>query len=109
MTQITFEQLPQAVTLLHEKLTKIEQLLQNKSNQPQPEADQFLTIQQAASLLCLSVPTIYGFVHDSKIPVSKKGKRLYFSKYELTEWVKTGRRKTISEISAETENNLSKK
>ena len=71
--------------------------------------DQFLTIQQAAEMLCLTVPTIYGLVHDAKIPVSKKTKRLYFSKQELTEWIKTGRKKTVAEISLEADNYLSKK
>ncbi len=32
----------------------------------------------------------------STIPVSKKGKRLYFIKYELEEWVMWGRRKTTA-------------
>jgi len=96
------------------RLSNIESLLldlkhTNKETDSQPEADQFLTVQQAADMLCLSVPTIYGLVHDSKIPVSKKGKRLYFSKVELTEWIKTGRKKTLSEISLEADKYLRKK
>ena len=107
MEQITFEQLPQAVTQLYDKLTNIERLLLQKSNEHHhPEADQLLTIKQAAEMLTLSVPTIYGLVHDAKIPVSKKGKRLYFSRQELTDWIKSGRKKTSAEISAEAENYL---
>lgn len=73
----------------------------------QPEADQLLTIQQAAEFLNLSVPTLYGKVHNAEIPVCKRSKRLYFSKQELFEYVKAGRRKTVTEIAAETENYLS--
>ena len=109
MEKITFENLPLAVSQLLDKLENIELLLQVKGNEHQPEADQFLTIQKAAEMLCLSVPTLYGLVHDAKIPVSKKGKRLYFSKQELTEWIKTGRKKTVSEISSEADNYLRKK
>ncbi len=43
-----------------------------------PETDQLLTIQQAAEFLKLSVPTLYGLVSKSQLPVSKRGKRLYF-------------------------------
>jgi len=79
-----------------------------QNNSAVPEADQLLTIQQAAEILCLSVPTIYGLVSRSEIPCMKKGKRLYFSKEEITNWIKTGRKKTISEIEMETDDYLSK-
>ena len=69
----------------------------------QPAGDQLLTIQEAAALLHLSVPTVYGLVHRKEVPVSKKGKRLYFSKDELNAWIKTGRKKTVAEISKEAE------
>jgi excisionase family DNA binding protein len=74
-----------------------------------PESDRFLNIKQAAEMLNLTVPTIYGLVHEAKIPVSKKGRRLYFSKQELMAWVKSGRRKTHEEISVEAEAILKKK
>lgn len=74
-----------------------------QSNTNQPEADQLLTIQQAAEFLNLSVPTLYTKVHNAEIPVYKKTKRLYFSKQELTDWIKAGRKKTTSEIAAEAE------
>lgn len=100
MTQITFEQLPTAFTQLFNKVENIERLLQQKT-EPRPEADQLLTIQQAAEFLKLSVPTVYGLVSRSELPVNKRGKRLYFSKQELTDWVKSGRKKTQAEIQAE--------
>lgn len=74
-----------------------------QSNTPQSEADRLFTIQQAAEFLNLSVPTLYTKVHNAEIPVCKKSKRLYFSKQELTDWVKAGRKKTTSEIAAEAE------
>lgn len=65
------------------------------------DQEQLLTIQEAAYLLHLSVPTVYGLVHRKEVPVCKKGKRLYFPKQELIEWIKTGRKKTASELSEE--------
>ncbi|MEB0260503.1 helix-turn-helix domain-containing protein [Mucilaginibacter sp. 10I4] len=101
MEQITFEQLPQAVSQLFDKLNSIEQILLTHGNNTRPETDQLLTIKQAAGLISLSVPTLYGLVSRKEIPVSKRGKRLYFSKFELTDWIKAGRKLTVSEIERE--------
>ena len=109
MEQITFESLPKAVSQLFDKLNSIEQILLNNGNNSQPESDQLLTIKQAGELLSLSVPTLYGLVQKSLIPVSKQGKRLYFSKQELTEWIKAGRKLTISEIESQAGSYLAKK
>lgn len=105
---VTFDTLPQAVSQLHEKMANIERLLLSQAHKPTEEAtEQFLTIKQAAELLCLSVPTIYGLVHRGKIPVCKRGKRLYFSNTELANWLKTGRKKTLAEIKSDADSSLS--
>ena len=100
MKILTLEQLPHAVSELHSKLNNIEQILLNQKK-VLPQEDQILNIQQAAVLLKLSVPTIYGLVHRCAIPVSKQSKRLYFSRDELITWIKQGRKKTTKEISEE--------
>lgn len=66
---------------------------QKQGNTTQPEPEQLLTVQQAAELLNLSVPTLYGYTQRAEIPVCKRGKRLYFSKQSLFEWIKDGRKK----------------
>ena len=71
----------------------------NNQTKDNVDSDNLLTIKQAAEFITLSVPTIYGLVQRSEIPVSKRGKRLYFSKQELTDWIKAGRKKTNDEIS----------
>lgn len=109
MKEITFEQLPNAVCQLHEKLDSIERLLLIKSNELQPESEQLLTIQQAAEFLNKKVPTIYGLVQRAEIPVCKQGNRLYFSKQELTDWIKAGRKKTLAETDREADTYLNKK
>jgi len=106
--EITFEKLPQAVTQLFNKLENIERLLLSQNNTP-PEEDKLLTIREAAEILHLSVPTVYGLVQRAEVPVCKRGKRLYFSKQELVSWIMTGRKKTMSEINAEAESYLVRK
>ena len=59
---------------------------------PPSDLDQLLSIKDAADLLRLSVPTLYGYVHRAEIPVSKRGNRLYFIKGDLLAWVKQGKK-----------------
>lgn len=107
--EITFDQLPKAVSQLYNKLENIERLLLSQSSQDNAETDQFLTIQEAAKFINLAVPTIYAMVAKNQIPFSKKSKRLYFSKQELTDFIKSGRKKTVSEIEAEAINAIGSK
>jgi excisionase family DNA binding protein len=107
METFTFEQLPQAVSLLHEKINRIEQLLLEKQN-PQ-NADEMLDISQAAAFLNLTVSTVYCKVSSREIPVNKRGRRLYFYKSELEAWVKGGRKKTVAEIQQEAQGYVHRK
>jgi len=97
----TFEELPQAISILHEKVDCIKHLLlENRLQNSQRPRDDLLTIGQAAKFLSLSVPTLYTKVSRKEIPVNKRGKRLYFSTVELSEWVRSGRKKTTEEINS---------
>ena len=100
MTNVSFENLPQAVSLLLEKVENLEQLLKSQQNTSAP-SDRPMSITEAAKFLNLSVPTLYGFVSKRTIPFSKLGKRLYFSEAELTTWVKSGRKQTCTEIASQ--------
>lgn len=101
METFTFEQLPSAIAQLTFEVKEIKRLILEKSPESSQETDQILNVQQTSELISLSIPTIYGLVHQSMIPFMKKGKKLYFSKVELISWIKTGRRKTKAEIISE--------
>jgi len=66
--------------------------------------DEIGGIHLAIEITGLAKPTIYGLVSERKIPHSKQGKRLYFSRQELLDWLKQGKRKTQAEIAIEAEN-----
>lgn len=92
--------------LLEDRLRRIENLLIDLKTEIQIQktsefTDELLTVSQAAEMLSIAVPTIYGYVSKRQIPVAKKGKKLYFSRKELLEWVKQGRKRTLSEIENE--------
>jgi len=80
-----------------------------KNNNPTEQPEQFLSIQEAAEFLNLTIPTIYSNVSRGILPAMKRGKRLYFSKLELTDYIKQGRKKTNDEIKQEVEAYLSNK
>lgn len=102
----TFEQLPQAINTLHDKVDSIKELLlENQQGQHSSHSD-LLTIGQASEFLKLSIPTLYTKVSRGEIPVNKRGKRLYFSRGELSAWIKSGRKKTIEETQSDIKHKL---
>ena len=66
-----------------------------------------LHIQEVAKFLGLTVSTIYCKVSKGELPVTKRGKRLYFFKSELLDYLKEGRKKSTVEIEEAVEANLS--
>jgi hypothetical protein len=101
MEAISFEQLPKAVANLQETVNQIKQLLLETNNKSAPESDELLTVQDTAKFLHLSVPTVYGLISKSELPVMKRSKRCYFSKIELINYLKEGRKKTLVETNKE--------
>jgi excisionase family DNA binding protein len=93
MENLTFDKLPEAVTMLTKEVSELKRLLIEKQEQPttdQPE--QLLTIQEAAEFLHLTVPTMYSKASRGELPVKKRSKRLYFSKLELIDYLNEGSR-----------------
>lgn len=72
-----------------------------ESKPPTHHPEQLLTIQEAAEFLSLTVPTMYSKVSKGELPVMKRSKRLYFSRTELLEYLKDGRKKSNAEIEQE--------
>ena len=75
------------------------------------EPDEIGGIDLAIKITGKAKPTIYSMCAGRLIPHSKRGKQLYFSRSELTKWLRDGKRKTKSEIALDAENfsNNSKK
>jgi len=101
--QITFETLPKAVSDLTNEVSEIKRLLLEKSNKQPTETDRWLDLTE----LCHYLPdkpakaTAYGWVHAGLIPCHKGAKKLRFLKSEIDQWLKSGKRKTVSELASE--------
>ena len=106
---LTFDELPQAVTMLIKEVSEFKSLLIEKQEHPTNQPEQLLTVQEAAEFLNLAVATIYTKVSRNELPVMKIGKQLYFSSSELMALLKKGRVKTNAEIKQEADAYLSGK
>ena len=71
--------------------------------------NELMNVQQVADYLTLAVPTIYGLVHNMEIPNFKRGKRLYFRRIDIDDWIGQSRRKTMAEILQEASNYVATK
>lgn len=72
-----------------------------------PESqDDILTVEQLAVFLDLTVPTIYSKTCKGELPSMKRGKRLYFSREKITDYLKQGGRETYAQIEASPEDFL---
>lgn len=97
------------------RLSNIENLLLDMKHSPKmivakhPDVEEFLTTQKAADFLGITVPTLYSKVWKREIPYMKRSKLLYFSRTDLMEYLKEGRKMSNDEIQAEAENYLKKK
>ena len=106
MENITFETLPAAVTKLLLEMETLKSLITGQRAEPSQSKDIFLTIPEAALFLDLAQATIYAKVGQREIPHCKRGKRLYFLKSDLENYLKEGRKKTATEIHNEAEQHL---
>jgi len=100
MEPFSFEQLPEVVRQIFEKVEKIEVLILEL--QPQGgEQSKMLNVHEAAAFLNMTVAALYTLVSRKDIPVNKPGKRLYFDKDELNAWIRNGKKKTMATIEQE--------
>lgn len=98
MKKITFDQLPEMVELILNKLEKIESILEN------PERDTFhnkamLTSIEAANFMNVSMSFLYKLTSRREIPTYKpNGKKLYFQKCDIIAWILRNKQATEREI-----------
>lgn len=89
-TQISFEQLPQMVSALNEKMDLLIGLFKDSQTQPASNAHCMMSISEASAFLGKAVPTFYAMTYRKEIPFCKKGNKLYFFEDELKAWVEGG-------------------
>lgn len=66
--------------------------------------DSLLNLSEAAAFVGLKPSWLYQLTSTRKVPHFKRGRKLFFSKSELSQWLLENRVKTISELDREAEN-----
>ena len=66
-----------------------------------------MDIEDASKLLRLKKATIYKLTANMEIPRFKRGKRLYFKRSELVDWISKSKQKTMKDIEMEADNYIS--
>ena len=57
-----------------------------------------ISVHQASELTGYAVQTLYGKVSRRDIPFIKKGGKLWFSRDELTAWIKEGKQVSLQQL-----------
>ena len=88
-SKLTFEQLPQAVSLLLEQMERIEASLNAQSSKdeqtPNRDSEVFLTRKETADFFKISLYTVHEWKKKGIIKPYKAGNRTYFKQSELVE------------------------
>ena len=103
---LTFDQLPNAISNLTNKVDDIARFLKQQAETPAENPNELLNVKDAAHFLSLAVPTVYSLVSRGELPFMKKTKRIYFSRLELLAYIKGGRKSTNLEQQAEADQYL---
>ncbi|MGV8879290.1 MAG: helix-turn-helix domain-containing protein [Sphingobacteriaceae bacterium] len=92
-----FNELPEVIRQLFEKVEGIEKILA-KLEPKEDDKNELLHVEEAAEFLKVSIAALYTKVSRQEIPFSKPGKRLYFNRSDLKDWITQSKRKTLREI-----------
>ena len=91
---LSFDQLPQAVGELLDKVDYVISRLDERKEAPSPspkqEDDQLMSLDDACRFLGKKRSTLYALTSERRIPFRKRGNKLYFFKKELVEWIESG-------------------
>ena len=96
-----FQTLLSRIDKLETLLTRISDRLEVEKSDESSQKEDLGDIQLASEITGLAVPTIYSKVSRAEIPCMKRGKKLYFSKHELIQWIRDGKKKTVTDLKSE--------
>ena len=101
---ITFEDLPKAMSWMMDKLSELDYKIDGLNNQNRSvPSEQWMNLKE----LCEYLPshpaeqTVYGWTSYHQIPFHKRGKRIMFLKQEIDEWLRGGKVKSEKDLEDE--------
>ena len=101
---ISFNDVPEVLAYLVEKVDRLESLLSTTTSAaPAEKQAAWMTMAEFREFHPEhpAPTTVYGWVRNGLIPHYKKGKKLFFKRSEIEAWLNDGRQKTDAEYEAE--------
>ena len=96
--QFTFNDLPEVLGELCDRIASMESLLTeklSKQNEVKENTHVPMTVQEACAYLKMPLSTFYYKVKKDDIPVIKQGKHLYIYRDELDKWLESARKTAV--------------
>jgi excisionase family DNA binding protein len=96
--------------LILERLDRIEKAIDkiNSTSQNTTEINSLMNIKEVAYYLNITISAVYGLTHRRKIPNYKVGKKLYFKKEEIDNWILSKRSTTVEDVNLKVNEYLAK-
>ena len=105
MGKITFESLPDLVSDMNQKIDRLEKLI-SSTIISSDDSNQVFDVNQAAKFLNLSVNALRGKIQCKVIPYSKSGRRIFFIRATLVDWLKGRSVPTVAEIEGDAKEHI---
>ena len=83
---LAFEQLPELIQNLVERIEALEKTVREKQ-QPQPLEGELMSVEDVCKLLGKSKSAVYRTVRCHDIPFIRQGNRLYFDRPTIKKWL----------------------
>jgi excisionase family DNA binding protein len=77
---------------------ELQNFFSNAQEIKQEEKNEILTLKEACGLLSCSKSMVYKLTASRQIPHSKRGKKLYFERKKLLEWMTGNQVKTVEVV-----------
>jgi uncharacterized coiled-coil protein SlyX len=109
---ITFEDMPKAMSWMMDKLNELDSKIDGLNNSPQtPPSEIWMNLKELREYLPShpAEQTVYGWTSCHQIPFHKKGKRIMFLKSEIDDWLHDGKMKSQKELEHEAEKYIKSK
>jgi len=74
------------------------EVLMENSSSPASDLKEILNIDEASKFIMLAKQTIYGMTSNRQIPFMKRGKKLFFRRSELQQWLFNSKKQTNEEL-----------
>lgn len=99
--KVTHDNLPEAVSLLLEKVSNIEKLVKKEEIEDRFSEPDFFTLQEASAYLGYSTQYTQRLNYNGHLKTKRIGKRVLYFKSSVEEYAKSGYKKKSKTVNAE--------